>query len=153
MLPPARVSPRLGRWLGRCTLNTNHGAAHEARKRLAVYVVLLTQVGGRVLCELIHDSHARWTQLARKRSRRHPSRRTEDCNYAAGAGDDAHGADILLPEGVLHTGKDGSGDGELECGVRRVREGVPRVIGLVVGGHWGRNWAVMSLAELCRGRS
>jgi hypothetical protein len=27
------------------------------------------------------------------------------------------------------------------------------VVGLVVGGHGGRNWAVMSLAELCRGRS
>lgn len=153
MLPPARVSWSIGRRIGHCTLNANHGAAHEAGKGLAVHVVLLAEVGGRVLCELVQDAHAGWSQLGRARSRRGFPGRTEDCNYAARAGDDAHGADILLPEGVLHTGKDGAGDGELEGRVPRVRKGVPRVVGVVVGGHLGRNWALMSLAELCRGRS
>lgn len=66
--------------------------------------------------------------------------RTEECNCAPRAGKDAHGAYILLPEGVLHTGDNGTGSGELKGGPPRVGERVPRVVGVVVGGHWGRNW-------------
>jgi hypothetical protein len=64
--------------------------------------------------------------------------RTIQRNYAARAGDDAHGADILPPERVLHAGHDGTDGRGLERGARRVRERIPRVEGGFLVGHGGR---------------
>lgn len=64
---------------------------------------------------------------------------TIESDCAAGAGDDAHGSNILLAKGVLHAGDDRTDGRRLQRRARRVCEGVPRVEGGLFGGHGGRN--------------
>ena len=54
---------------------------------------------------------------------------------AAGAGEDAHGADILLAERVLDAGDDGAEGRGLQRRVGRVGKGVARVEGGVQVSH------------------
>jgi len=61
--------------------------------------------------------------------------RTVDGDDAARLGEDAHGADILLAQRVLHAGEDGTAGRQFERGAGRVGERVARVEGLVVVGH------------------
>jgi hypothetical protein len=65
--------------------------------------------------------------------------RTEEGNYTSGAGDDTHGADVLLAERVLDGGNDGADGGGLDHGAPRVGEGIARVVGRVLVGHGGQN--------------
>jgi hypothetical protein len=60
-------------------------------------------------------------------------------NYASRAGEDAHGADILLSERVLHTGHNRADGRGLKRRACRVRERIPRMEGGLLVGHGGRN--------------
>jgi hypothetical protein len=113
----------------------------EAPHGLVVAVVLLAQVASHVLGELVCSPH---TTCAPISCRGHDGAeleqpRTVQSDYATGLGDDAHGADILLPQGVLHTGDDGANEGGLDGGARSIREGVLRVEGRRLGGHGGQS--------------
>ena len=55
-------------------------------------------------------------------------------------GEDAHGSDILLAQRVLDTGYEGAEDCGLHARDDGVVDGIPRVVGRLVG-HDGRNWA------------
>jgi hypothetical protein len=112
------------------TGNTDTASSHESGNCLAVAVVLLSQVAGRVQCELIGGSHAGYTSISFVQ--------TQLPAIASRAGEDAHGSDILLPERVLDTGNDGADSRGLESGTRSIRESVPRVEGDVLVGHGGR---------------
>lgn len=73
--------------------------------------------------------------------------RTEQSNYAAGPRDDAHGADILLAEGVLDTGNDRTDGRRLDRRTRSVGERIHWVVGGCLVGHGGRNWRIWSSAS------
>lgn len=134
-------------------LHTSNASANSGRKAsncLAVAVVLLPQITGRVFCKLIGCSNAGYTSIssiqflpcAIERLR------TEERNYASRPSDDAHGSNILLPEGVLHAGDDGTDGRGLEGRARCIREGVLRMVGGVLVGHGGRNGASVSVCQV-----
>lgn len=70
--------------------------------------------------------------------------RTVQGNDATRAGEDTHGADILLAKSVLDSGHNGADSGCLDHGAHGVCEGIAGVEGGVVGGHGGRNGASVS---------
>lgn len=63
--------------------------------------------------------------------------RTEDGNGAAGAGEDAHGAIVLLLQGVLDGGDEGTGTGRDHGGLDGPADSVLGVVRVVVVGHFG----------------
>jgi hypothetical protein len=122
------------------TGNTDNSTGSKACHSLIVAVVLLAQVAGGVQCELICGSHAGCASISSVQLRQAAvvQLRTVKCNYASRPGDDAHGSNILLAEGVLHPGNQGADGRSLEGGARCVGKSIAGVEGGVLVGHGGR---------------
>ena len=111
----------------------------SASVEFVVAVVLLLHVRGRVERELVCASSAGCRSISSPTLPSAPIEgwRTEQSNNSSRPCQDAHGSDVLLAEGVLHTGEDGADHAGREHGVARVVEGVPGVVCGVLFGHGG----------------
>lgn len=75
-------------------------------------------------------------------------RRTEEGNGSAGAGEDAHGAVVLLLQGILDAGHEGAGTGRDHRGLDGPADRVLGVVRVVVVGHFGRRSRAMRWSRL-----
>lgn len=121
------------------TRNAHTTPSHKSRDGLAVAVVLLSQVAGRVERELICGSHAGCVPISSIQLILYivDISPTVESDYASRPGDDAPGPDILLAQRVLHSRNDRTDGRGLECRASRVRKCVPWVEDVLVS-HGGR---------------
>ena len=123
------------------TENSSGHTGSSSGVELVVAVVLLLHVRGRVERKLVCASSSNYRSISSPTLPSTPIEgwRTEQSNHASRPCQDAHSSNVLLAEGVLHTGDDGADGASRDHGIARVVEGVPGVVCGVLFGHGGRN--------------